>query len=206
MKSEIDVKPVAFRAGGWSIEPFSKYSEVLRENGVLIDSTIYFGGFDYSSNQYYDFRNCPKKSFWNFDDAPTIETDGYFTEIPISSMKFGFVTSMLLSIKLRFMNKKMVKAFGDGSGIKNEIETNIVSKIINKFKSKYLGVSLDGIASCLLSKTLSKQLNSCGEQDFFVAIGHPKAQTTHSLQELDRFIKKAKKMNKFIVYSFIKRV
>ena len=51
--------PVAYRAGGWSIQPFEPIGKALRKNNILLDSTAYSGGYFQSPNQVFDFRGPP---------------------------------------------------------------------------------------------------------------------------------------------------
>ena len=48
--------PKAYRAGGWSAQPFKEIGKALKANDIYIDSTVFPGGYYESSAQYYDFR------------------------------------------------------------------------------------------------------------------------------------------------------
>jgi len=77
--------PTAYRAGGWLIQPSSLISEVLLENNIKIDSSVFKGG-----KQYYrglDFRESLKNPYWwRFDDDINKPSkNGRLVQIPIYS-------------------------------------------------------------------------------------------------------------------------
>mgnify|MGYP000282618623 CR=1 FL=1 len=78
----------AFRAGGWSIQPFNHIKEALKQNNIWLDSTVFNKGRSLSDTHSFDFLAAPKKTHWQFNDDPCIEDpDGFFTEIAISSRR-----------------------------------------------------------------------------------------------------------------------
>ena len=45
LENLINKKPVAYRAGGWSAQPFSYWKKGLSDAGIFIDSTVYPKGY-----------------------------------------------------------------------------------------------------------------------------------------------------------------
>lgn len=79
-------KIVAFRAGGWAIQPFDKLKYAFLDNDIRIDSSLSYGSYNLKVNQYYDFRNMPFKPYYRFeDDVCKEDENGQFIEVPISS-------------------------------------------------------------------------------------------------------------------------
>ena len=87
---EVDAsyKIVAFRAGGWAVQPFSKLKQAFLDAGIVVDSSSAFGAYNPKTDQCYDFRNMPNKTYyWYEDDVCREHANGYFLEVPISSYK-----------------------------------------------------------------------------------------------------------------------
>ena len=80
--------PISYRAGGWLIQPSYNISKNLRRNGIIIESSVFKGGY----NNYVglDFRKYPvNKFFWSFSsDVLEEDTEGKLLEIPIYSQMF----------------------------------------------------------------------------------------------------------------------
>ncbi|PCI58026.1 MAG: hypothetical protein COB45_01725 [Gammaproteobacteria bacterium] len=177
-------KPIAYRGGGWCIQPFDHIQEALKNNGIKVDSTVYAGGKNSSSIQGFDFRGTPQKNSWRFSENPLkVDDHGDFYELPIADVavtpffywKFVFVKKMATNIH---------KAFGDGIAVapsKNQILKMLI------FPSKSVA-SIDGYKSILLNKAFKYRLIKFGVNSDFVLIGHPKAFTKFSLEKIASFI------------------
>lgn len=78
-----DFTPLSFRAGNWLFQPTRAASEVLGENGIRVDSSVFKGGFQH---QYgLDYRRAGRNgNYWRFgDDVATPDPTGGMVEIPI---------------------------------------------------------------------------------------------------------------------------
>ena len=172
----------AYRAGGWVIQPFAKLRNALRNAGVTIDSTVYAGGRSDGAVQPFDFRAAPAKSRWRFDDDPLVERDdGPFLEMPIASRRLGpaFFWKLACAKKLGGARHR---AFGDGQPIALE-SGDLVRKLTRPSASV---VSIDGYKASFL-RAAADDYRRRGMEDF-VVIGHPKALTRYSLDQLDAFL------------------
>ena len=202
-KSELEElsgkKVFAYRAGGWCIQPFNKTKDVFIKNGISMDSTVFFNGSNSTKTQWFDFTKAPNKSFWKFDTDPCIENDkGYFTEIPISSVKVSPVFYWKF-IFLKFFGKDKYKSYGDGSS-SGMSKLQIIKMLL---LPSYSVVSMDGFKASLLKRALSERKKN-SENDNFVVIGHPKAFSKYSLNEFDDFLASAlSKENSIITYKNI---
>jgi len=194
----ISNKPiVAYRAGGWSIQPFNKIGKALEKNNIFIDSTVYPNGYYNSKHQSFDFIKAPKNiTKWNFSNNPAIEDkNGIFIEIPISSIKVSPLFFWKFALT-KIVKLKKHQAIGDGSAIK--LNNNQIKKLL--LKSSYTVVSIDGYKSSLLNKSLKKYSKLKENNSNLVLIGHPKAFTPFSLKTLSKFISKNKNNHKFVTY------
>lgn len=192
--------PVAYRAGGWSAQPFKVIGAALRANGITKDSTVYPGGYYQSQNQFFDFRSIPEYTTrYKFaHELTTPEIKGDFEEIPISSIKVG--PTFFWSFALRKLKKEPEHvSYGDGAAIpmsKKEIIRLMTT-------SSYSVVSVDGYKSKLVSRAFSKYKQNIEDDGNFVLIGHPKAFTPYSLKKLEQFITETAQTDNYCTYSSV---
>lgn len=186
----------AYRAGGWSIQPFSKIKNALLKNGIRIDSTIYPGGYYASSYQSFDFREAPPLTQWQFEDDPCQQLqNGSFWEIPISSLRVSPLFYWRLALSKISQNKKHLP-YGDGSAApasKKELLQMLTKRSIST-------ASTDGYKAALLPKALHRYQKLYGNDSNFVTIGHPKAVTPFSLGKLATFVQNAMDDHQFLTY------
>jgi hypothetical protein len=172
----------AYRAGGWVIQPFDRLRDALRDNDVLIDSTVYADGTSGSDTHRFDFRGAPAKSRWRFDDDPLVEVEeGAFLEVPIASRRLSplFFWRFAWAKKLGGARHR---PFGDGQAIRMGRE-DLLRRLLLPSTSV---VSLDGYKASFLARAAADYRRR-GLEDF-VAIGHPKSLTPYSLACLDEFL------------------
>ncbi len=177
-------KPViAYRAGGWCLQPFSKIKQAFDAAGLKIDSTVFPYGKNTKGNYYYDFSEVPDKDSWRFSDDLCVEDPkGQFLELPISYYRYSALFFWRLFILGR-LNPKMHKPIGDGYpmpsiGLRREMLT----------KGKCLSASVDGYFVTKLNRIIRR--NAQKKYQHTVIIGHPKACTNYALVQLERFINK----------------
>jgi hypothetical protein len=186
--------PVAYRAGGWSAQPFKHIKDALIRNNIKIDSTVYPGGHYFSANQVFDFRKVDKyKTYYKFSNDLTIEDkNGSFTEIPISSYKVppSFYWQFAVT---KFMKNEKHLAYGDGNAIK--LSKKGLFKLLTTYSNSV--VSIDGYKSSYLEKAFKDYKAHTNNKGNFVIIGHPKAFTPFSLRKVADFLSHTHKENSF---------
>jgi len=172
----------AFRAGGWVCQPFGKIKEALRRVGIRIDSSVFSGGISDSATHWFDFRGAPADSNWRFSDDPLKPVaDGEFLEVPIAS----FVLHPLFY--WRYAAVKLLKLrghvpYGNGRALPLGRE-DLKVKLLKRSASV---VSIDGYKASFLTEAYRDYLRR--GMDDFVVMGHPKALTSHSLEQLRKFL------------------
>lgn len=189
-------KLTAFRAGGWSAQPFKTIGKALHNNGIVYDSTVYPRGVLKSKEQWFDFKNVGfQKSRWRFSNDLTKEDpQGHFTEVAISALK------VLPFFFWRFVAVKLLKSpqhvsLSKGSAV-GPSKLHIIRLLL---WPSYSVASIDGFKASYLEKAFQfyKKKNL---QDF-VIIGHPKAFTQFSLKKFKKFIEKEKRHKDVVVFS-----
>lgn len=192
---------VAYRAGGWCIQPFNKIKDALANENICVDSTIYKNGISQDSIVGYNFQNSPDKDFWHFSDDPMIEdVNGGFLEIPISSVKVSPLFFWKMGV-LKKINMGDYQAFGDGEPISQD-NRYYLGKLLNYTNSV---VSIDGMKAGLLQKAFNKIIYK-DKRKLFNVIGHPKALTKYSLQKLSSFLDNNKNNNFETIKSIYRKI
>jgi hypothetical protein len=162
-----DYKVKAFRAGGWSIQPFHKLKEGFIKAGIEIDSSV-APGLKEKGDRFYDFLNAPKKESWRFSDDPLEEDiNGSFLEIPIQVYKKTFKDRLNKYIYHKCTNDVI---FGDGKGLLGAPVKFSFKKIKNKFKSTISMLTSDSVSAKELTSAIDKSF-----MDTVIIINHPKS-------------------------------
>jgi hypothetical protein len=180
----VDTKVSVFRAGGFSIQPFTPYAELFEKLDLKIDSSVLSGLYYNSDNQQYDYRNAPYKDYYRFGGNICEEdTNGQFSEYPISTHLVSPLFWWKLSL-LRILKVKGHETFGNGKSIEST-----TSSILSRLTKSQMGFAcMDGYKSSLLFTMQEKHLKAFGKDACFVIIGHPKLATIYSIKNLDKFI------------------
>ena len=185
----------AYRAGGWCVQPFTHISQALRENGIVVDSSVFKGGHFVSDLYAYDFRECPEGTRWRFSDDPcTAEPDGPFWELPISNYTLSPLFFWRL-FALGRMNPLAHKPIGNGKPVPSP---GMRKKYLTQRNNHF--VSGEGYFVSQLPKALRRQRGN----DVNV-LGHPKACTRYSLAYLDTFLEKYTRLHDFRTVSSVVR-
>lgn len=164
-KSDNNYKVIAFRAGGWCIQPFEKLKNGFLQAGIKIDSSVATGQKDWGGAQVFDFVNAPNSSFWRFSNDPCkIDDSGQFLELPISVYKRTFFDRLQKYLYLTVSNDKH---WGDGAGMNSN--NCIHFNVFNKFESFQTLLSTDSVGKHEFLGLICDSKN-----DVFVFINHPK--------------------------------
>lgn len=188
-------QPIAYRAGGWCIQPFGYIGDELYKAGIRIDSTVFAGGLNTSKDHGFDFRSAPSNlTKWQFDLEPDNSTcGGKYWELPIASTKVSplFYWSFAFAKKLRGKDHQRL---GDGSAV--PMTKRQMARLLTQCSSSV--VSMDGYKSNLLDKAYLEYKASFGDNCEMVIIGHPKSATPYSISKLDEFVCRHKERAQFV--------
>jgi hypothetical protein len=184
---------VAFRAGGWCIQPFSAFEPLFKENGIRFDSST-MPGVKWISTQYQlDFTALKSSEPFRFSTNECMEDkDGAYTEYPITSNYYPPFFFWKLYVLGRLFPKKH-KMLGDGifvsqPGGKRESLT----------KGKMHHASADGFFASELQVILEDKKRASATT--MVIIGHPKSLTRYSIKKLEQFLHKNASTNQFLTF------
>lgn len=161
---EPDYKIIAFRAGGWAVQPFAALKKAFLKTGIKIDSSVMREAYAQNEGSYYDFRNVPltKDGYYRFeDDVCQEKNDGTFIEVPISNVKQGFWYRVIRRIYAMQPNHD-IKCLTDGTHTRKNSTTS-------SMRSDKVSLTFSNVNpwNVLFAQARDKSLLSC-------YIDHPK--------------------------------
>lgn len=193
----IGYKTIAFRAGGFCLDDFSSFYELLTVNQISIDSSV--ARFDHISSTVhkYDYRIIPNKQIYKIKDSLKREDpSGAISEYSISSVTWSSI-QYLLKIRPIKQKFKYIKLYGDGNSISDK--KSIFIERIKKLFSKVVNLaSIDFGSSELLDIYYNSAIENNSKE--IILIGHPKNLTDTSLYNLDKWVRKHK--SDFVIKTF----
>jgi hypothetical protein len=181
---EIKQAPVvAYRAGGWCLQPFEPLAAALKKAGVWLDSTVYPGGYSEVAGRGYDFRGAPSQaSPWRFATDPlTPDTRGFFLEVPISACRYGPATFWRMAWQ-RLRKTPDTRPYGDGAVMASD-HRYYARRLLAPTWSP---LSIDGAKAALLGP-MFRALEARDTGSLLNVMGHPKSVTARGVRELASF-------------------
>lgn len=86
---------IAFRAGGWAVQPSSTVLRVLARAGIRIDSTVAPGCRNPAAGDWYDFSSAPDEAYWRIlEDVCRKTAGGPLVEVPIVTHDVGWLSHL----------------------------------------------------------------------------------------------------------------
>ena len=188
-----DYRIVAFRAGGWAVQPFDKLKRAFLESGIIIDSSTSFGLYKYMKDSYYDFRSMPDKAVYRFEDDVCKEVaDGRFIEVPITSRHLPIMFFVYDAICRKIDRKR--KPLSDGTHYrknpheeKKSFSTKLLEKMDNSYKTMLNFSFLSSASRSYFYWTL--------KNDTICFIDHPKDVCMRSISGIEFLPKDFKSIN-----------
>lgn len=186
-------KCIAYRAGGFCIQPEKNILDAMRNNGIVIDSSVCKRLYADTSSHVYNFSKAPKDFNWRFgykNGLFTVDKCGEFLEIPIGSEYR--IPAKWISVHTC---PKLIRGLLKGETSKDtDVRKSEFTMKIEKIKAFfYQGImmSLDSSHYLALEKMIKNFMSmyDCKSGDFYLAIiGHPKLFTDENYENMDRFL------------------
>lgn len=179
----------SYRAGGWSIQPFSDFKPYFEKYGIVNDFSVIPGKYNVSTAHVFDFRNAPVKNIYSFkDDIITEFENGPFREFTISSVTLSKLM-VWLNFKISGLLKRLkIKPYGKGTTVNSSV---IEEDHIQSLNSKRIVASFEGLTFI----TLSKYIKAIKKSNYFQFISHPKLLTKHDLWLLNILLFRLRKQD-----------
>lgn len=196
-----DYRCIAFRGGGYSIQPEHELFDVLIKNQILIDSTVLKGMESLSDANYFSFKKVPKELNWWMSPLSGINTavdkniNEHIFEVPVGT--YGKLPYKWYFSKL---NKPFKSPNWKGIGMSaNKPKLSFVQKRLNRIMGIWnnpIFFSLDNYHERVLVGIIGRYLKDydCLNNNYYVStIAHPKSMSSESIDNLGNFIRKIKK-------------
>jgi peptidoglycan/xylan/chitin deacetylase (PgdA/CDA1 family) len=205
-KEDPNYKINGYRAGGWSIQPFTDFSPYFNQYGIEYDFSVMQKFYQFSNAQYFDFSDIPKKPIYRFNDDVTKEDKtGKFTEISSSVIEVKPYIRQLDRLHRKILYKILKDhTFTRGIGQQSKNIHNIrpASKKGYPTNNKKIEPASLELLSIVKLPTYYKYLKS---NDYLHFVSHPKMLSQHNLYALLHFVNYAYK-NFEVETDFIKIV
>ena len=190
----LNYKCVAYRAGGYCLQPWDDILPILVKSGIVIDSSVAM----YRTNSkdklhYYDYSKLPEDlNFWIKKGSIQELSSDKQGEMELFEVPIGFCKQDLLG---RFiMGKRRTFTKGEPNGEAMSFtgnKENIFMKII-KYNFRKKMISVDNMSAKLLMLAINyiyHKYNSKNKDMYMSIIGHPKSFTGDAFNNLDLFLK-----------------
>lgn len=183
-------KIVAFRAGGWAVQPISNLLEGFRKTGIKIDSSACYGIKNVNDNSQYDFTLIPNKSYYRFSKSVDIEDrTGQFVEFPITSCYRNLLYK--IADRLSFVFNKNMNSIADGTHYRKS-ESNISKPHL--FNRAMVNTTCVSTITALSSIFFTSR-------KLVVVIDHPKDLTRNTLYILGKLSNKVRSTTYYEYYN-----
>ena len=193
-----DYKCMAYRAGGFCIQPEHELLKVLCENGILIDSTVVPGYSSLDTVNYSDFRHVPKALNWRIAPETGISKASQYGlfEVPIATSKPRLIECLFTKKKDRSLPG--VKPKGEYVKFSSKNKPAKKSKIRKKLDLlfNYRFISLDSRHYKAIIRDLEfiyKKYKLHKSDGYICLICHPKITDDVRIENLKKLISEALK-------------
>lgn len=182
-----------FRAGGWSIQPFSDFRPHFLRHGIRYDFTVIPRHYFFTSAQYYDFSTVKEgAAVYGFDDDVCRENkQGAFAEFCISCFPIQTYVENIDRIHRKILYK-LIKDHshnrGRGQMAKVLTEVKPVSQQGHPTADKSSEVASLETMSMVKLPAYQRYL---AREDFMHFVSHPKILSRHNLYTFRQFLKNA---------------
>lgn len=198
-----DYKCIAYRAGGYSIQPHNEVVSALLNNEIFIDSSICLNAFCESEANMYDYRVIPQKLNWTLDSEKAWNEYGRngVYEVPLFCVKNNILDKFFnrkeyFALKKEPLKGKYIPLSKTNDNIKKD---SLINKFL-KYNKSYFLLSFDSIPAKRLYNSVVKiyKTYECSKNDAYVSIiCHPKIVDQYELDSITNFINLIKKDERF---------
>ena len=187
--------PVAYRAGGYSLQTFSDHVKLLYSNGIKIDSSVLPGKKVTTRTNNYDYLNLPKRKYSFTNSVTEPSENGILFELPLSTVFYNPLIYIILKKSLQY--KHHFRPYSNGfwqTGVNGPGMYRMLSQL---FQLKVVCASIDGPMSGLLPQVYMKFKEISPGSDF-VIIGHPKNFSPESIRLTRKFIANSLREGRYV--------
>lgn len=174
----------AYRAGGWSIQPFDIFAPLFHEFGIRYEFSVAARRWSFTQAHWFDFTAVQeaKGPYRYSDDVTKPDPGGEFTQFPISFVVTGKWSRRLDLLLRRTFYKRFLKPYGKG-GILN-------AKSLPHDRNRYPDLFYLQLASMENFKApfIPEYQRFIEDNDYLHFISHPKLLSRENIFWLDRML------------------
>jgi len=184
-----DYKIQAFRAGGWSVQPFSDFKPHFLKHDIRFDMSVVPRLYQFSNAQHFDYSNAPDKPVYSFEDDVCIMADnGRFTEVRGSIIRLPKLVRWLNRGHRKLLYKLGYdRDYGKGIGqqsMEEQGDQPASHKGINLFEQTHEVASIENLSSVKMQIYKDKLVH----EGYLHLVSHPKMLGRHNFFILDKFL------------------
>ncbi|MBT6029570.1 MAG: hypothetical protein HOH13_04645 [Crocinitomicaceae bacterium] len=171
----------AYRAGGWSIQPFSDFAKLFDKYNIIADFSVLGGSRRNTNALSFDFSSIQPNSFpYRFNNQVDSKSpDGKYLQFPISSLAVEADTLTNRMMKKILWRIKHGQNYGDGKGV----------EFVSNEKPSDYDKHMEMLSFELLTLPKLKQYCSfINDNDYVQFISHPKMLSPHNLLIFKRLL------------------
>ena len=186
-----------FRAGGWSLQPFSDFLPFFIKHGIVNDFSVVPGAYQFTNVQHFDFSSAPEKPIYKFEDDVIVENPGgRFTELSISLISISKITQFVNHLFLLFLFKvKNDHTYNKGEGqLSEDIEE--IKPVSEKGKAVRDTPFHPASMETLNLVKMPTYLQYIKQNDSLQFVSHPKMLSNHNIKITRQFLQKVTKKYK----------
>lgn len=190
---------IAYRAGGYCIQPYDELVKVLYDEGIRIDSSVCMYMDNTVPSRFYNYIELPSSMNWWLQ--PNIQIQNSSEEKPegcaLLEVPIGYYKQKL-SDRIR-LGKKVMYKHGKPLGVGMPTissaklsKQGLIQKLIS-YNRVYQRLSLDSMGADIAYeaiKTLYKKSGSMHKDVYVAVVSHPKVFTGEAFDNLELFIRK----------------
>lgn len=160
--------PSGYRAGGWSIDPFSDFEPHFRKYGIK-----------------YEFSKMENSQPYRFNDNFLKNRNGDFTEFPITHIELTSFTILRNRLLAKYLWRTGDRGYGDGTGA---VTGKMQSEEIQKHER---GAGEMAAIESLTQVKLPAYLKFLARNNYMQFIAHPKMLSRHSIKTFRMWMRTA---------------
>jgi hypothetical protein len=184
---------MAFRAGGWCIQPSEAVIRSLRRHGFAVESTVVPGMRRSGQGEWSDFRSAPSLPFWRVDgDVCEARSSGLW-EVPIVSGRVARLKQLTAEFQARNTENSRFAPNCDGSysiraaGRFSRVATN-VRKMVDLGLARLDFSTMPAQTLVTITEDWMQRFSDSRIPTPIVAIAHTKNWTGRSLSHLTDYL------------------
>ena len=182
--------PDGYRAGGWSIQPFSSFKPYFEKYHIKHEFSVIPGKSVESTGLKFNFIDCPQKNIYNFEDDICMEKPGgRFIEYAISILEIPHwldYISTKMSVLFFVLKLKFAWPIGNGKTIQLSNIVNVDKYDTGKRRIVASFENFDFLLTFFHLRVISKK-------EYWHFISHPKILSPMNLFFTNYFFKRLRK-------------